>query len=409
MKAAKGLLDEITYNNTRRVKRALAAGAAVDGVPDDVRLPLLRAATLGRVGIIDVLLEKGANIDIAVPRDVLTEEGFSFPRGTRALHAAACAQEVDALRALLLAGAQPNVKNSCGCTALMLACDGRRPFQRSLTMVEMLLEAGANPSLASVVGRIALHSAAHGGADNLIQVLAVAAPGTLNHADEDGLTPLSAAAEEGHESTVRLLLSAGASDRESGTQNRESSIRKATRNGHGRVVAVLLDAGLEAVGGADVFRAALRQALSSGRPRILDMLLGIEGDTLRTQLANSDTPDGLPILLAASCGCFLTATSVLLAAGADERACFSCGLTESEIVGGTRDEDDRDEAKEAALGRMLKRGPAFRARSYCWPVSTTTVVAGESPSRGKAKHHIPLGVRIFRPTSRTFFVSRIAR
>lgn len=84
----------------------------------------------------------------------------------------------------------------------------------------------------------------------------------------------------------------------------------------------------------------------------------------------------------------------------------------AKLLAARLDEDNRDEAKEAALGRMLERGPAFRARSYRWPVQTGAAVGVASalaPGGGEAAASVPLGVRIFRPNSRASFTSRIAR
>lgn len=123
---------------------------------------------------------------------------------------------------------------------------------------------------------------------------------------------------------------------------------------------------------------------------------------------------GFHLLLLAAIGCCLAATSVLLAAGADERVCFINGVVSAnEMAPSVLSENDRDEAKVAALGRMLERGPAFRARSFCWPVQTSAVMgvatAVLAPCGGEATPSVGLGVRIVRRDSRIFFSSFIAR
>ena len=80
----------------------------------------------------------------------------------------------------------------------MAACEMYlSPVQHRAKMVEVLLEAGALPSLVDDQGCVVLHLAAHCDADDAIEVLAAAAPETLNHADLCGETPLCAAAKEG--------------------------------------------------------------------------------------------------------------------------------------------------------------------------------------------------------------------
>lgn len=259
-KAAKELHTQVIYGNMRGVKRALAAGAPVDGAPGSVFLPFLEASRWGFLGVVQLLLEKGANLEIATPRDPRTasEDILRYPRGTRAVHAAAYAERVEVLRALLEAGAQPNAKDGRERTPLMVASAAE---ERRVAMIGVLLQAGALPSLANNVGRLALHDAAHWGADDAIEVLVGAARSTLNHADKNGFTPLCVAAMAGQESTVRLLLSVGASDKEVWMAKKESALVLATRMKQEGTLAVLLEFGLEAVGGLDAVCTAVGHAI----------------------------------------------------------------------------------------------------------------------------------------------------
>eukprot|EP00752_Nemacystus_decipiens_P014990 g13347.t1 len=409
-------MEGVAFGNATRVKRALAAGARVDGMPGTNVTPLMRAATYGRVGMTKLLLEKGAKLEIFTPLQTRTpNEATAYPRGTRALHVAAYAGEVNVLRALLRAGAQPNVRNGDGWSPLMAACNGCGPkLQRRVTTIELLLEAGALPSLADKEGHFPLHIAAHWGVNEAIEVLAAAAPNTLNHANQEGFTPLCAAAKQGHKSAVRLLLSVGASDKDAWMKNKETSLGCAAERGHEGVTAVLLDAGLETVGGVEAVRDAMLRAIKNDHPRILDMLLGIEGEEMRPWWAKLASTKGFPMLMFAAVGCCLAATRVLLAAGAHERVFKDHEGPVSEIVGRAVDRGERDKAKEAALVRMLERGPAFRARTYCWPNETSAVTSGAivlaRSAGGQVTPNAPLGVRIFRPSSRShLFMSRIAR
>lgn len=356
---------------------------AGDGSPGGVCLPFLEASRLGRLDVVHLLFEKGVNLEVATSRDPLPgcEEGSLFPRGTRALHDAAFFGEVDVVEYLLRAGAQPNPKNSRGCTPLIAACNVElSKVQRCVLVVGVLLMAGALPSLTEHLGRVPLHIAAQWGTDDVIEVLAAVAPGTLDHTDQDGRRPLRTAAKEGHESTVRLLLSVGATDKEALVEDRRTSLEWQAIMGHGGVVDVLLVTGLEAVGGIEAVRAAMTETIKHVHPRILDRVRGIEGGEMRAWWAGADAPigDGVHLLLLAAMVCCLAATSVLLAAGANERVFEISELVLSELIGEALDEDNRDEARVAALGRMLDRGPAFRARSYCWPVASS-IAASVTP------------------------------
>lgn len=410
-KAEDKLLDHIMYRNMRGIRRALAAGAPLNGFRGSLNwLPLLHAARGGSPGVINLLLEKGAILEIASTCDLLTSDGLRllYKRGTHALHVAAQEGEVDALRTLLQAGAHPNVRDDYGRTPLMAACDGHQPAaQRFDLIIEMLLEAGALPSVADDQGCVPLHAAACFGADDAIEVLVAVEPATLALANNDGLTPLSVAAGRGHESAVRLLLALGASDKEACAENRESSLELAAKIGHEGVTAVLLGAGLEAVGGVEAVRVAMASAITNNKPRVLDMLLGVQGEEMRGRWAGADSPKGSTMLVVAASVCGLAVTRVLLAAGAGEGVLEDQRnrLLLSEILARTN--------SVGALGRTLEREKAFRARSYCWPVETSSVpgLASvlEAPCDGEATTSIWAGVRIFRSSPRIPFTSRIAR
>lgn len=419
--AARELLHQIDHGNMRGVQKALASGAPADGIPGTDLHPLVRAAYNGRLDMISLLLKDGANLETAASRDLRNDDGeLVYPRGTHPVHAAAYCGRIEALRALLRAGARPNAKDCYGWTPLMAACDVY-PYlaQPRAMMIKVLLDAGALPSMVNDYGCVPLTIAATRGADDAVEVLAAAAPDTVNHVDRKRLTPLSSAATQGHERTVRLLLSAGASDKEARAEKRRSSLELAATAGHDGVVAALLDSGLAAVGGSEAVGHAMKAAIKAGHPRILDVLLGVEGEEMRAHRANSsvhtssDPDGGCPLLSLATAGCCLAATSVLLAAGADERVFEAIGIPASRIVGRVLESDKRDEAKDAGLVRMLQRGPAFRARSYCWPVQASDAVgvaAVVTVSSGRqARLRVPLGVRVFRPSRCNFFTSRIAR
>lgn len=69
------------------------------------------------------------------------------------------------------------------------------PEAQSVTIIEVLLEAGASPSLSNDQGCVPLHAAAVGELDDAIEILASVAPGTLNHGDEIRVTPMCAGAQ----------------------------------------------------------------------------------------------------------------------------------------------------------------------------------------------------------------------
>lgn len=68
---AEELCRSVEEGNIRRVERALAGGADVDGVGASLdNPPVVLAAKGGLVKMVKLLLRRGANVDAATPRDV---------------------------------------------------------------------------------------------------------------------------------------------------------------------------------------------------------------------------------------------------------------------------------------------------------------------------------------------------
>jgi ankyrin repeat protein len=131
------------------------------------------------------------------------------PPGSTPLHRAALRGDVDAVAALIKAGANVNATNAVGATPLHYAV-GNEP------VVELLLGAGANPNALSGSRFTPLFSAA-ARQDSYGSVKRLLAAGALvdlvSYSEEVGvaLTPLTLAVFSGDERTAALLLEHGAS------------------------------------------------------------------------------------------------------------------------------------------------------------------------------------------------------
>jgi hypothetical protein len=121
--------------------------------------------------------------------------------------------DVDAVRELLADGADPNsVDESIGYTPLAAGVQSG-----SVALVEVLLDAGANPDLTPDLGaQVAprpLTIAAAGGSPEMVGLLLEAGSdpnGGIDVGDDGSTTPLDTAASVGDVAMVRLLLDAGA-------------------------------------------------------------------------------------------------------------------------------------------------------------------------------------------------------
>ena len=80
-------------------------------------------------------------------------------------------------------------------------------------VVQLLLEAGADPTLAQENGITPLYCVAPNGAIDVVDMLYTTDLATLNRCAAEGTTPLFIACSEVHESIVSKLLSLGAMNR----------------------------------------------------------------------------------------------------------------------------------------------------------------------------------------------------
>ncbi|KAI9826793.1 MAG: hypothetical protein M1819_007264 [Sarea resinae] len=160
--------------------------------PEDGRTALHKAAFYGHKLVVNVLLEKGADID-ARSSDELT-----------ALHLAARKGNESVVRLLVEKGADLDARDITGRSSLHLAAD-----QGHYAIVQYLLDKGVDIDLADVFGNTMLHLASEQGNAAVAQMLLE--EGADVHAkDNSGRTALHRAAERGHEGIVRLLLERGA-------------------------------------------------------------------------------------------------------------------------------------------------------------------------------------------------------
>lgn len=355
------------------VKAALEAGANANGHPDQPFPTIVGAALRHDTAVVELLLELGADPDRPVVEEMpCPETGIPAALlGERALHIAGRGGSVEIVRLLLeRSRADPNTTDRRGCTPLSAACE----YQYAcVEMVQLLLDAGADPTLIETNGFNALHLVALRGHTDLVDMLYSRAPATLNTPSADGATPLSIACYEGHEEVVSKLLALGAMLRMPRDDSGMLPLALAIRKGFVGVVRVLMnEGGIKALGGGTVLPRALSTAIRFGQAEILRLLLTVDGEEGRSQWANINVK-GKTLLHYGAGHCYPATVSILLEAGADEAARNSQGRVPGAVIGlllGADVDDNHrqlDRREEVAVRRMLQRGPAYRARSWAWP------------------------------------------
>ena len=224
------------------------------------------AATLGREGMVQLLLQGGAIVNS-------TTVG-----GETALHCAAKEGQNDVVKILLRRGAQLEVKDKDGLTPLSRAAQSGH-----IIVVELLLQEKADVNAAAAgggSGRTALQAAAERGhlavVKRLLQEKADVNAATAEHS---GRTALQAAAEGGHLAVVERLLqekadvnaAAAAASRFGGGR---TALQAAAGGGHLAVVKRLLQekADVNAAGRYSGGRTALQAAARGGHLRVVQCL-----------------------------------------------------------------------------------------------------------------------------------------
>ena len=188
---SKDLYQAIRQNDLPRLRAMLASGPAANLRDSRGVTPLMYASTAGTVDAMKMLVDAGAEVNAKSGLDA-----------TALLWGAV---DLAKVRLLIDAGADVNAKSKIGRTPLIVAagCAG------SADTVRLLLSKGADAQIADATGSTALVEAAHANDIEAMRLLLTAKP-DINAGDLLGNSALMWAAGNSNLAAVKLLLASGA-------------------------------------------------------------------------------------------------------------------------------------------------------------------------------------------------------
>lgn len=209
------LHEAASYGAADACRILLAAGADVNAETETQDQPISGAATLP---VVHLLVEAGADInfvsgegiwpllratsdgDVEMVRGLLALDASmdTTSTGETALHEAVKADELEIMRLLLTAGADPNAQD--------VDMYGTLWFARTTEAVQILLESGVDVHLVDEMGREALQNHT----DTEIQAQLISAGCFVNPPDTTYGTPMIRACDKGSLEQVKFLLTQGA-------------------------------------------------------------------------------------------------------------------------------------------------------------------------------------------------------
>ncbi len=295
-------LHLVALENTPEIAEILLKhGAKLNAVDNISMTPLMYAALKHSIEVLAVLIKAGADLTqraeggmtalhiSAVTADPRAEETVRLlceagapmdikdEQGMCPIHLHGDFDRTRCVRRLLMCGCDPNLRCEAGFTPLIRACNSRTPMSDNLTLVRVLLRAGADVNAKNDNDNTVMSYLGDTESLHLIRVM-LAAGADINVRDKQGDTPLHEASMGNHPKTVALLVKRGA-DVNARNEEEQTALFIAAQKGLTEVVKALLAKGVNAdisipdKNGVTPYQAA-REA---GHDTIASMLLDATG------------------------------------------------------------------------------------------------------------------------------------
>jgi ankyrin repeat protein len=251
-------LDRTKAGDLIVVTHFLTAGMSPKVTDKEGKTPLIVAARAGRLDVVQLLLDRGADV---------REKDKKFG-ATPLIWAALGDTDNKAVAELLLAkGADPKARERTGMTALLSAL--ARNHQET---ARLLIEKGGEVNDKDKDGRTPLMWAAQSGAGPTVVLLLEKGADLKAREEKQGADAFLVAAARGRTEVVKLLLEKG-TDPKSVDQDRKTALMWAARAGHADTVKFLLGLGADVKAKDAEGNTAMTLAKEGNKKEVEDMLL----------------------------------------------------------------------------------------------------------------------------------------
>ncbi len=240
------LLVAIQKDDVEIASYLIEKGAKIAVANRKEETPTLIAARNGNAALMTLLLKHGADKNRAVVKkkvDRFITRIHKKVKRPSLLIAAASGGHVEVMKVLLAAGADINIQNDAGITALFKAAE-----QGHADVVELLLAQQAAPDLFDNIGRTPLMIASRNGYQGIVEQL-IAHDANVNAIEQldpsshrdisiGGMTSLIYASRGGHADIAAILLKNGA-DRRLSSNTGETALGAAKKHGFKKIEQLL--------------------------------------------------------------------------------------------------------------------------------------------------------------------------
>jgi len=223
-----GMSRDGTAHGLEIAKLLIEHGADIN-LQGDKGSPFMSSMASNQTELADYLVERGANVK-ATSKDGSTALMELLQRG----YGANRTEIITRAKSLIKAGVNVNAQNKSGQTALLIACNSR-----NYPLLEALLDAGADPNLASPNGQTPIYLTVYD--PEAFRVLTK--HGANLNVKVDGSTLLQHAVSNGNNMVVSALLATGKLDVNAKNDSGESALFYIASRGNGAIAQQLLAAG----------------------------------------------------------------------------------------------------------------------------------------------------------------------